>query len=110
MLKTILGLLKPTQERSGSTASDLRAPAHDVVKKRIALVPRAGGCSRLSVNDNLVLGPTRSNRRPRSPKASTWCCACSVIKERGDQRAGTLSGGEQQQVAIARGSCCARSC
>jgi branched-chain amino acid transport system ATP-binding protein len=106
MLKTILGLLKPTQGKiqfNGEVISG--RPAHDVVKKRIALVPEGRRLfPRLSVSDNLVLGAYTVDSTAEI--AETLEMVLSLfpwIRERGDQRAGTLSGGEQQQVAIARG-------
>jgi branched-chain amino acid transport system ATP-binding protein len=106
MLKTILGLLKPTQGEirfNGEVISG--RPAHDVVKKRIALVPEGRRLfPRLSVNDNLVLGAyTVDSKAEIAESLDMVLRLFPWIKERGDQRAGTLSGGEQQQVAIARG-------
>jgi branched-chain amino acid transport system ATP-binding protein len=106
MLKTILGLLKPIR-------GDIRfndqlisgQPAYNVVKKKIALVPEGRRLfPRLSVNDNLVLGAyTVDSQEQIAESLEMVLRLFPWIKARGGQRAGTLSGGEQQQVAIARG-------
>lgn len=106
MLKTILGLLKPIK-------GDIRfndqlisgQPAYNVVKKKIALVPEGRRLfPRLSVNDNLNLGAyTVDSKEQIAESLEMVLRLFPWIKARGGQRAGTLSGGEQQQVAIARG-------
>jgi len=106
MLKTILGLLKPIK-------GDIRfndqlisgQPAYNVVKKKIALVPEGRRLfPRLSVNDNLVLGAyTVGSQEQIAESLEMVLRLFPWIRARGGQRAGTLSGGEQQQVAIARG-------
>jgi branched-chain amino acid transport system ATP-binding protein len=106
MLKTILGLLKPTK-------GDIRfndqlisgQPAYNVVKKKIALVPEGRRLfPRLSVDDNLILGAyTVDSKEQIAESLEMVLRLFPWIKARGGQRAGTLSGGEQQQVAIARG-------
>jgi branched-chain amino acid transport system ATP-binding protein len=106
MLKTILGLLKPTK-------GDIRfndqlisgQPAYNVVKQKIALVPEGRRLfPRLSVDDNLVLGAyTVDSKEQIAESLEMVLRLFPWIKARGGQRAGTLSGGEQQQVAIARG-------
>ena len=106
LLKTILGLLKPEKGEirlNDQVISGL--PAYEVVKKKIALVPEGRRLfPRLSVRDNLLLGAYAVESKAQIAESLEavhrlfpW------IEERADQRAGTLSGGEQQQVAIARG-------
>jgi len=106
MLKTILGLLKPIQGEIRLNDQVISGkPAHDVVKKKIALVPEGRRLfPRLSVNDNLVLGAyTVDSKEQIAESLEMVLRLFPWIRARGGQRAGTLSGGEQQQVAIARG-------
>lgn len=106
MLKTILGLLKPTKGEirlNGQVISG--RPPYDVVKMKISLVPEGRRLfPRLSVQDNLMLGAyTIDSKEQIAETMETVLRLFPWVKERADQRAGTLSGGEQQQVAIARG-------
>lgn len=106
MLKTILGLLKPMKgdiRLNGRVISG--QPAYDVVKLKISLVPEGRRLfPRLSVKDNLMLGAyTVPSDEQIAESLDTVMRLFPWIEERADQRADTLSGGEQQQVAIARG-------
>jgi branched-chain amino acid transport system ATP-binding protein len=106
LLKTILGLLKPVKGEirlNDQVISGL--PAYEVVKKKIALVPEGRRLfPRLSVRDNLLLGAyTVESKAQIAESLEAVLRQFPWIKERADQLAGTLSGGEQQQVAIARG-------
>jgi branched-chain amino acid transport system ATP-binding protein len=106
LLKTILGLLKPVKGQirlNDQVISGL--PAYEVVKKKIALVPEGRRLfPRLSVRDNLLLGAyTVESKEQIAESLEAVLRLFPWIKERADQLAGTLSGGEQQQVAIARG-------
>lgn len=106
MLKTILGLLKPIKGEivlNGQVISGL--PPYKIVKKKIALVPEGRRLfARLSVRDNLLLGAyTVESREQVGESMEMVLRLFPWVKDRLDQRAGTLSGGEQQQVAIARG-------
>jgi branched-chain amino acid transport system ATP-binding protein len=106
MLKAILGLLKPT---GGEIRFDDQVisgrPAYEIVKKKIALVPEGRRLfPRLSVMDNLLLGAyTVESKEEIAESLDTVLRLFPWVRERARQRAGTLSGGEQQQVAIARG-------
>ena len=106
ILKTILGLLKPIK-------GDIRLndeiisgrPPYEIVKKKISLVPEGRRLfARLSVYDNLQLGAyTIESKEQIAESLDMVQRLFPWVKERAEQRAGTLSGGEQQQVAIARG-------
>ena len=105
-LKTILGLLKPVKGEirlNDQVISGL--PAYKVVKKKIALVPEGRRLfPRLSVRDNLLLGAyTVESKEQIAETLDAVYHLFPWIEERAGQLAGTLSGGEQQQVAIARG-------
>lgn len=106
MLKTILGLLKPIKGEIRLNDRVISGrPAYDVVKQKISLVPEGRRLfSRLSVHDNLLLGAyTVASEELIAESLDTVLRLFPWIKKRANQRADTLSGGEQQQVAIARG-------
>jgi branched-chain amino acid transport system ATP-binding protein len=79
-------------------------PADEIVTRGIALSPEGRRCfARMSVRENLDLGAYR--RRDASSVASDMERVFSLfprLKERVDQKAGTMSGGEQQMLAIGR--------
>jgi len=106
VLRTIAGLLRPGR---GEILLDNKpihvAPPYDIVKKRIALVPEGRQLfGRLSVWDNLMLGAyALDSSEAVAESLETILHLFPWIGERRKQRSETLSGGEQQQVAIARG-------
>jgi branched-chain amino acid transport system ATP-binding protein len=79
-------------------------PAHEVVKQGIAQSPEGRRVfSTLTVRENLDLGAFTSNDKERIQKSLDWILDLFPrLKERRDQLAGTLSGGEQQMLAIGR--------
>ena len=106
LLKTILGLLKPVKGEIRLNDQVISGqPAYKVVKKKIALVPEGRRLfPRLSVRDNLLLGAyTVESKEQIAETLDAVYRLFPWIEERAGQLAGTLSGGEQQQVAIARG-------
>jgi len=105
LLKTIAGLVRPQQ---GDVVLDGRVisaiDAADRVKLGVALVPEGRRLfSRLSVIENLTLG-SYTNGAPahRREMLDRIHELFPVLRERARQRAGTLSGGEAQMLAIAR--------
>ena len=105
LLKAIAGLVQP---QAGEVSFDGRAmggmDAADRVKLGLALVPEGRRLfSRLSVAENLTLG-SYSNGDPvhRRQMLERIHALFPVLRERARQRAGTLSGGEAQMLAIAR--------
>ena len=106
LLRTIAGLLHP---RSGEIRLRGEAihhtPPYEIVRKRVAMVPEGRQLfGRLSVWDNLVLGAyTLGSRQEVQESLESVLPLFPVLGERRAQRAETLSGGEQQQLAIARG-------
>lgn len=105
LLKTIAGLVAP---QAGEVSFDGHAmggmDAADRVKLGVALVPEGRRLfSRLSVAENLTLG-SWSNGDPahRREMLERIHALFPVLRERARQRAGTLSGGEAQMLAIAR--------
>jgi branched-chain amino acid transport system ATP-binding protein len=106
ILRTIAGLLQPTRGEIRLRKEPIhRTPAHQIVRRRVAMVPEGRQLfGRLSVWDNLLLGAYTL----RSPAEIAGLLEgvlklFPVLESRREQRAETLSGGEQQQLAIARG-------
>ena len=96
LLKTIMGLLKPLKGEillNDQVISGL--PAYEVVRKKISLVPEGRRLfPRLSVWDNLLLGAYTINSQEQIAETlETVLRLFPWLKERADQRAGTLSGG-----------------
>jgi branched-chain amino acid transport system ATP-binding protein len=105
ILKTLVGLLRTTTGTillDGENLSSLSPAA--IVSRGIALVPEGRRVfPRLNVLDNLLLG---GYGKPRQQIARTLSQVCELfprLQERKHQLAGTLSGGEQQMLAIGRG-------
>ncbi|MCG7852802.1 MAG: ABC transporter ATP-binding protein [Methanosarcinaceae archaeon] len=104
IVKSIMGLLKPTTgaiEYMGHQIHD--TPTHMIVKEGIALVPEGRELfPRMSVMENLLMGAYTSASGEKE-KTLQWVFSLFPrLEERKKQLAGTLSGGEQQMVAIAR--------
>ena len=96
---SILGLLR---SRSGSVRFDgietSRSPAHRIARLGIGLAPEGRRCfSNLTVRENLVAAA-----RPGTWTISRVAALFPRLEERRDQYANTLSGGEQQMLAIGR--------
>ena len=106
-MKTILGLVKP---RTGTvTFADERIDGLDtqaIVHKGISLVPESRRLfGRMTVWENLMMGAFTRRRRPALELDADLDRVYGLfprLKERRDQAAGTLSGGEQQMVAMGR--------
>jgi len=105
-LMTIAGVLQPrggTIEFRGE--SIVGSPPEEIVRKGIALIPEGRRIfPGLTVEENLRLGGSiRSDRTAIQRDLDEMCQRFPVLADRLSQAAGTLSGGEQQQLAIARG-------
>jgi branched-chain amino acid transport system ATP-binding protein len=103
-LKTVSGLLRP---RRGSITLDDRAlagvPAHEIVARGIAHVPEGRRIfNRLSVRENLSMGAYLRSDGGIAGDLDRVFDLFPRLKERIGQVAGTLSGGEQQMLAIGR--------
>ncbi|MEQ9692041.1 MAG: ABC transporter ATP-binding protein [Bauldia litoralis] len=106
LLKTIVGYLTPRSgsvRLNGETISGL--PAYQIARKRIALVPEGRGLfSDMTVEENLALGAYSVPDRGVIAKRRAWVYELFPrLSERSAQVSGTLSGGEQQLLAIGRG-------
>jgi len=102
-LKTILGLLPA---RAGAVRFDGRPWSNgnpvENVRNGMALVPQGRGVfPDLTVNENLMLGAyTQRDAAANAARLREVIELFPLLEERGRQRAGTLSGGEQQMVAV----------
>lgn len=104
-LKTISGLLRPRQGRillAGENLSQYKP--HEIVEKGIIQVPEGRRIfARLSVLENLEMGAfTRTDRNGLRADMERVFALFPRLKERQHQVAGTLSGGEQQMLAMGR--------
>jgi branched-chain amino acid transport system ATP-binding protein len=104
-LRSIAGLTPASAGRITYDGEDITGvPADEIVTRGIALSPEGRRCfARMSVRENLDLGAYR--RRDAASVAADMERVFSLfprLKERVDQKAGTMSGGEQQMLAIGR--------
>lgn len=103
-MKTIAGLIKPrngTIEFQGENVTGLRPD--QLVKKGIALVPEGRAIlSGMSVMENLEMGAYHRNDKEIGKDIEEVMNHFPILKERKNQLGGTLSGGQQQMLAIAR--------
>ena len=105
-LRVISGLLRCQRGRLQFEGKDIsKLPPHDIVSCGISHVPEGRQLfPHMSVEENLALGAYINRVRPKLREAVEEQFALFPrLKERRKQLAGTLSGGEQQMVAIARG-------
>lgn len=104
-LKTIVGLLKPASGVITFDGKKLnKETAHKIVELGISQVPEGGGIfTGMSVLENLELGAfVPSARQFKDNSLEQVYEIFPRLKERKDQQAGTLSGGERQMLAIGR--------
>ncbi|MBC7858280.1 MAG: ABC transporter ATP-binding protein [Burkholderiaceae bacterium] len=75
-----------------------------LVEKKLAMVPEGRGVfTRMSIHENLLMGAyTRNDQAGIEADVERWFGLFPRLKERAKQMAGTLSGGEQQMLAMAR--------
>src|ERR1700730_16608801 len=105
LMRVISGLIPITAGgRPADDASLSGVPAHRIVERGIAHVPENRRLfPRLSVEDNLRIGAFIPQARQRIAERMAWVYDLFPrLKERREQLAGTLSGGEQQMCAIGR--------
>jgi branched-chain amino acid transport system ATP-binding protein len=106
IIKTIAGLLHPkTGEIYFNQEPIHTTPPYEIVRKRISMIPEGRRLfGRLSTLDNLLLGSYALDSKMEVEKTLENVFELfPILRERRNQRADTLSGGEQQQLAIARG-------
>lgn len=108
-LRTVSGLLRPksgTVEFRGQAIT--RVPAHKIVQMGLAHVPEGRKIfPNLTVRENLLMGAyTRTDKNEIAAGMEIVFQRFPRLKEREKQVAGTLSGGEQQMLAMGRGLMC----
>ena len=109
LMKCVMGMVRPTQ---GSIVLGLDGAQHDltrltteqIVNLGVALVPEGRRLfPKLTVEENLLLGAFRPLARSAIARNLAFCYeAFPVLQERRRQLAGSMSGGQQQMLAIAR--------
>ena len=109
LIKCIMGMLTPDSgeiylETDGQRIDLVRRSTEAIVDLGIALVPEGRRLfPRLTVEENLLLGAYRPGARADIDRNLPFCFeAFPVLRERRRQLAGSMSGGEQQMLAIAR--------
>jgi branched-chain amino acid transport system ATP-binding protein len=105
LLKAIMGLVRPRSGRVVLDGTELSAlPAHEVPRHGIGYCPQGRRLfSELTVEENLQIGLMTRDRGAAT--LERVLALFPVLRERLRQRAGTLSGGEQQMLATARALC-----
>ena len=104
-LRTITGLLEPRAGRIIYEGEDISAkPTHKLVARGISMSPEGRGVfANLSVRENLQMGAyLNRNKKEVAADMERAFTMFSRLRERESQKAGTLSGGEQQMLAIGR--------
>jgi len=106
LLRTVVGLLKPWQGSVKFDGRDVtRVSPHAKAAQGLVLVPEGRQLfTEMSVYENLEMGAFTRRTRANFQRNLEWVYDMfPILKERSDQKAGTLSGGEQQMLAVARG-------
>ena len=109
LLKSVMGLLHPSNgsirlDVDGQETDLIGMSTEEIVETGIAMVPEGRRLfSLLTVEENLTLGAYRETARKKINDNLDFCFTTFPrLKERRKQQAGSLSGGEQQMVAVAR--------
>jgi branched-chain amino acid transport system ATP-binding protein len=105
ILKAVSGILTPRSGRILLAGKDLIGVSpHRIVRMGVSLVPEGRGIfANMTVRDNLEMGAfTRDSREEIEESVAKVFSLFPQLKERASQSAGTLSGGEQQMLAIGR--------
>jgi branched-chain amino acid transport system ATP-binding protein len=106
LVNTICGLTKPRKGKIELQGAEIHGiPAEEIVQKGIALVPEGRQIfSTLTVEANLEMGAFIHRRKAKRVRDDIGLMfdRFPILKQRRNQLAGTLSGGEQQMLAISR--------
>ncbi len=105
LLKTISGLLKPVDGTVMFGTELIQGkPAYKIRQMGLIHVPEGRGILRnLTVHENLLMGAFGEERREKMKAMASIYDRFQILRERKNQSGGSLSGGEQQVLAIARG-------
>jgi branched-chain amino acid transport system ATP-binding protein len=107
LLRALNGLI-PRRGEVLLDGDDLPEKTHEIVRARVALVPEGRQLfPQLTVLDNLELGGWLLPKGERAARIAQVLDDFPKLRERSSQLAGTMSGGEQQMVAVARAMVCA---
>ncbi|MBE3574176.1 MAG: ABC transporter ATP-binding protein [Firmicutes bacterium] len=104
-LRAVTGLVRPRQGRIRLQGREItRLPAHKIVAAGVAMVPEGRRIfPNLTVRENLLMGSYLRRDASGVRRDMDWVFRLFPrLKERQNQRGGTLSGGEQQMLAIGR--------
>jgi ABC-type branched-subunit amino acid transport system ATPase component len=104
-MRALSGLLRPVSGSITLAATSIaKSPPHQIVRAGLILVPEGRQVfPELSVRDNLLLGAHSRKRIDLESEMAELLQRFPRLSQRLDSRAGLLSGGEQQMLAIARG-------
>ena len=106
LLRSILGMNKPIAGHVIYENNDVTyLPPHEKVKRGLVLVPEGRRLFvNMTVEENLIMGAyLKEAANAKMESLNQVFSLFPILKERGKQLAGTLSGGEQQMLTIARG-------
>lgn len=106
LLRTIMGLLQPWNGTINFDGKDVsKLPAHTKAEMGLVLVPEGRQLfTDMTIYENLEMGASNQRARPKFARNLDRVYQMFPrLKERSTQKAGTLSGGEQQMLAVARG-------
>lgn len=105
LMKTIAGALVPRSGAISFLGEEITGlPSHEIVRRGVALVPEGRAIlSRMTVRENLEMGAfTRRDGKKALQDMDRVMARFPVLERRADQLGGSLSGGEQQMLSIAR--------
>jgi len=106
LLRTIMGLLQPWNGTINFDGKDVsKLPAYTKAELGLVLVPEGRQLfTDMTIYENLEMGASNQHARPKFARNLERVYEMFPrLKERSTQKAGTLSGGEQQMLAVARG-------